>query len=626
MTARFAILFFVLSSQLSAQALQGLKDSLKAAYTNKPEAVPHWLGTMGNYYLGQGKYDSAKLFFKKLYLYGKHTGNASGEASGLNNIGTLFVGLDMPDSSIHYYERAVSIYRSLKDTSDLPITLANLGLIYKKTGKNEEAMARSFEALPMLEELLGAGNVSADRLKSLGNCYNTIGGIYFQLDSTGLALDYYYKALVVRKKLQQPKSMAVSYNNIGIAYLSLKQYDSALGNFGLALKLKKSLNDSAASTLSNIGEVMMNTGRYAEAESYFLRSLRNKIEEKDKAGAVITLNNLGRLRLNAGKLRDSEEFLDEASKIAHELGIIKQLKDNLELRMALYDLLKDPSRQLSIAKELLIVKDQFLNEEMTKSLAEMRVNYNAEKNEQRIKLLEANSIIDKNRLKMLIIIVSLILVASLLLIYSIIVARRSKQKVEMLLKELHHRVKNNLQVLSSLLSLQSQQLTDDNAIQAVKSSEGRVNAMALIHRKLYLDDKNRTIDIKDYITELVNYLVYTYGYHEKVSLNLQIEAMPPVDVDKAIPLGLILNELISNAFKYAYAGHVAPELYVGIANPGGGTLVIQVRDNGTGMPEPKKGAVVSFGLKMVNTLIRELRGNLAVTVSEGTAYVLNIPL
>ncbi len=227
---------------------------------------------------------------------------------------------------------------------------------------------------------------------------------------------------------------------------------------------------------------------------------------------------------------------------------------------------------------------------------------------------------------MLIIVVVLIFITALLLTYSIVVTRRSKKKVELLLKELHHRVKNNLQVLSSLLSLQSQQLTDSNAIQAVKSSEGRVNAMALIHRKLYLGDTNRTIDIKDYVTELIGYLVHTYGYHDRaLKLDLYIEPIS-VDVDKAIPLGLILNELISNAFKYAYAEHLHPELYVGVSRPAPGALLIQVRDNGRGMPEPKKDAPVSFGLKMVNTLIRELRGNLAVTANNGTTYILNIPL
>src|SRR5690606_9871564 len=118
-------------------------------------------------------------------------------------------------------------------------------------------------------------------------------------------------------------------------------------------------------------------------------------------------------------------------------------------------------------------------------------------------------------IKMLGVGMTLVLIIVVLVYINFRTVRKSKAHIELLLKELHHRVKNNLQILSSLLSLQSQQLTDDTAIKAVRSSESRINAMALIHRKLYTVDQNRTVDIKEYITELIQYLVYSYGYHEK---------------------------------------------------------------------------------------------------------------
>jgi two-component sensor histidine kinase len=194
------------------------------------------------------------------------------------------------------------------------------------------------------------------------------------------------------------------------------------------------------------------------------------------------------------------------------------------------------------------------------------------------------------------------------------------------LKELHHRVKNNLQILSSLLSLQSQQLTDDNAIRAVKSSESRINAMALIHRKLYTVDQNRTVDIKEYITELIQYLVYSYGYHEKnFKLDLEITEIN-IDVDKAIPLGLILNELISNAFKHAYQNQPNPRLMVNLAYPDAHELNICIQDNGAGMPAVDEKQRKTFGMKIVTTLIKELKGSLNVRSENGTTYDLHIPI
>jgi two-component sensor histidine kinase len=219
----------------------------------------------------------------------------------------------------------------------------------------------------------------------------------------------------------------------------------------------------------------------------------------------------------------------------------------------------------------------------------------------------------------------LTLVIGILIYYNLRMVRKNKVHIETLLKELHHRVKNNLQILSSLLSLQSQQLTDDSAIKAVKSSESRINAMALIHRKLYTVDQNRTVDIKEYITELIQYLVYSYGYHEKdLKLDLHIREIS-IDVDKAIPLGLILNELISNAFKHAYENQPNPKLIVNLEYPDAHELNIQIQDNGGGIritdQKPK-----TFGMKMVSTLIKELKGTLDVKSGNGTTYVLNIPI
>ena len=221
----------------------------------------------------------------------------------------------------------------------------------------------------------------------------------------------------------------------------------------------------------------------------------------------------------------------------------------------------------------------------------------------------------------------LIVIIGVLIYYNLRTVRRNKVHIELLLKELHHRVKNNLQILSSLLSLQSQQLTDDNAIKAVKSSDSRINAMALIHRKLYTVDQNRTVDIKEYITELIQYLVYSYGYHER-NFKLDLE-IPPIniDVDKAIPLGLILNELISNAFKHAYEKQPNPHLLVNLAYPAADDEIsIRIVDNGGGMPEVDEKQRKTFGMKIVSTLIKELKGTLDVKSENGTTYDLHIPI
>ncbi len=612
----------VTSSQ--GQPVTSLRDSLNVAYKQSDDkTIDRLLLAIVREHLKEGSVDSAERYSRILLSRSEKKSNELSEAWALNAIATVHSTKNNLDSAIFYYIRAIDIFKVLKDTADAPIALSNLGRIYRKRSQYERAIAVSIDALAYLEpnyHQIERGS------QALATCYTIIGSCYTSLKDFEGALDYHQKALLIRQEENNYKGIAISYNNIGNAYEQLGQYDSAIANLQRALAIRERIKEEFGSTLHNLGEVMTAQKKDDEAMHYYLLALERKRLENDMEGLPVTLNSLAKLHMVRGAYGNASKYLSEGNGIARSMGLMQELKDNLELEVSLYDLQNDPRHALLAAKELLVVKDSLLNKQKAQSLAEMRIRYESEKSAQEIKLLQEKTLNSQNRIEMLIIVVVLIFITALLLTYSIVVTRRSKKKVELLLKELHHRVKNNLQVLSSLLSLQSQQLTDSNAIQAVKSSEGRVNAMALIHRKLYLGDTNRTIDIKDYITELVSYLVHTYGYHEReFTLDLQIEPIS-VDVDKAIPLGLILNELISNAFKYAYAEHANPELYIGISATAPGALMIQVRDNGKGMPEPKKDEPVSFGLKMVNTLIRELRGNLAVTANKGTTYILNIPL
>lgn len=606
------------------QSLENLQDSLDAAYRrNDPKDANRYLVLIANKYLADGSIDSALKYSRIFLQYNDSRESDINDARIFNSLAIIYDKKHDSDSTVFYYKNAIDVYKSIGDSSEVPISLSNLGAVYREVGWYEQAISTSINALAYLEphyKEIQNGN------QALATCYNTIAGSYAQMGDLNDALEFNRKAILVRIEAKNLKGIAVSYNNIGNVYGQLKRYDSAIANLRRALEIRERLNSKRGSTLNNLGDMMLAQRRYSEAENYYFQSLGRKRLEEDNEGLPITFNGLADVFIRKRAFGEAAEYLRQGDSIARAMKLMRPLKDNLELKMTLYDSLNDPYQAFLAAKELLIVKDSLLDEHKSQNVVEMKTRYESEKSAQEIKLLQEKTLNSQNRIKMLIIVVVLIFVAALLLTYSIVVTRRSKKKVELLLKELHHRVKNNLQVLSSLLSLQSQQLTDSNAIQAVKSSEGRVNAMALIHRKLYLGDTNRTIDIKDYITELVSYLVHTYGYQDRAfTLDLQIEPIS-VDVDKAIPLGLILNELISNAFKYAYTEHANPELYVGISAHAPGALMIQVRDNGKGIPEPKKDAPVSFGLKMVNTLIRELRGSLAVTGNNGTTYILNIPL
>ncbi len=195
-----------------------------------------------------------------------------------------------------------------------------------------------------------------------------------------------------------------------------------------------------------------------------------------------------------------------------------------------------------------------------------------------------------------------------------------------LLKEIHHRVKNNLQMVSSLLSLQTKNTRSKAAIQALEEGKSRVKAMALIHQKLYQNDDLSVIEMQGYIESLINSVqsVYKKGGH---SINITIDAEGvELDIDRAIPFGLILNELVSNSFKYAFPhDEENGKIYIHLRMQNGQEGFFEYTDNGIGLPEDTdERAQSSMGIRLMNRLANQLQTNLNVDKpSEGVRFWFN---
>ncbi len=194
---------------------------------------------------------------------------------------------------------------------------------------------------------------------------------------------------------------------------------------------------------------------------------------------------------------------------------------------------------------------------------------------------------------------------------------------ETLLKEVHHRVKNNLQTVSSLLSLQSRSIDDDKISNIIKSSQNRVVSMAMVHEMLYKrDDYLSKIELKPYVQELCDYLVRSVkGSGTDVKVDLDIKNYK-LSIDTIIPLGLIINETITNALKYGIAGVQNGEIHVSVDKIGDNRYKMYLGDNGIGYSEeinPKTSN--SLGLKLIYNLARQLRGSITRDYAkQGTHY------
>jgi two-component system, chemotaxis family, CheB/CheR fusion protein len=221
----------------------------------------------------------------------------------------------------------------------------------------------------------------------------------------------------------------------------------------------------------------------------------------------------------------------------------------------------------------------------------------------------------------------------LLAIEDITARRQQENTSSTLMKEIHHRVKNNLMVVTSLLDLQSGVLKDKEAVEAFKDSRDRVKSMALIHEKMYESTQIGKVSFRDYLTELMNHMFKLYVKDStKVELDLNVEDVY-LDMDQAVPCGLIANELLSNALKYAFPKNRPGKIDIQVLsrslrgkNQPPREFVLTVKDNGVGLPagidlkNPQ-----SMGMKIVVALTRQLAGKLEVIREEGTLFRITFP-
>jgi PAS domain S-box-containing protein len=201
------------------------------------------------------------------------------------------------------------------------------------------------------------------------------------------------------------------------------------------------------------------------------------------------------------------------------------------------------------------------------------------------------------------------------------VIRTSLREKEVLLREIHHRVKNNMQVISSLFNLQAGYIKDEEALRILKEGQTRIRSMALVHEKLYKSGDLSKIDLAGYIRSLLTHLFHAYLVDpSQVRLETELEDVP-LDINTAMPCGLILNELISNALKHAFPSGRKGVLMIRLRRGENGAVELRIADNGVGFP---KGLdfrrTDSLGMQIVNLLVGQLGGTIKLVVKNGTAF------
>jgi two-component sensor histidine kinase len=381
---------------------------------------------------------------------------------------------------------------------------------------------------------------------------------------------------------------------------------------------------------------------YAEKAEEFLNSPFNK---STLHGRSIVLLAYAIALQKVGNGEKAMQVLYEAKKISEENGFKEIIMETHQHLASLFEEQENYKQAYLHFKSFHNLQDTLFNQQKDVTINDLLVKYESDKKDADIVLLNAENKLKNSQIKQSNNIkwalgLGLILVSLLAFLAWRLKNIKSKTNIELakknqlistalaekniLLREIHHRVKNNLQVISSLLKLQSQYIEDEGAIMAIAEGRNRVHSMALLHQNLYKEDNLTGVNMKEYFTNLIEGLFDAYNINTNdVILQTEIEDLT-LDIDTVIPLGLITNELVSNALKHAFKGNDNSLLAVKLWE-NAGRLKLQVKDNGKGYnPEMVAINKKSFGQKLIKSLSDKLEAEITIKAEVGTDIILSI--
>lgn len=538
-----------------------------------------------------------------------------------------------------------------------------LGHFYAEQGSNQRSLDMLLSSSELLEPAFAStrSNIIAPPLNKspktytlsmpedasmICEVYNKVGSLYFRQGNYPKAKRYWRKAYRVAQQHNNAKALSTAYNNLGEIRRVSGQLDTALLYYRRALSIKTYIQDSAGMHINwnNIGAIYLERGQLDSAKHSYDQSYQLAQHINTPKTLAISSLNYGDYYLQKQQPKPAIAWFHRALELctaindlhtcahAHQqLAMIHegyQRLDSCVYHQREYQLLRQAMHRTDREKLTMQIEAEYLVHEKEKELLQVR-QAAALKQEQ-------------TRLMDLIQWGSLLFMALLLLVAFFVLRWRKQHETELkahlqhieaqndekgiLLKEIHHRVKNNLQVITSLLSLQSLSIDDPLTKDLFQQSQQRINSMSMIHQMLYQSDQLATINYRDYLERLVYGLVATNrGEPYEIQLELDI---PPIclSVDTAIPLGLLVNEIVTNALKYGLDKGSDSRLSLNLkalAEPD--TYELRIGDNGRGIAGDWKKASpsTSLGLRLIQQLSRQLQGSIERDETQiGMHYVL----
>lgn len=595
-------------------------DSLEAAYQRVPVDSTRFsiLNDLAYYWHTRNLNKSLELTRMGLEMT-RSAGNELWEGRFMITEGAVLLRMEKLDSAYAVLEEAKSkVY-----LSDLPLLLTQQGYVFERRGDLNRATDLAYEVLKLSEDL--------NDKKGIAVAYSDLSNLFWKHERYEEGLEFGLKSIDLFESrglndMDYCFTLYVVANN----YWGLGQTDQALNLFNHSISMgdRYGFYNNLSDTYISLINLFAELGEFEEA-SLAGESAVELAERIDNDFLLMrSYLSLGRMQNLQGKFASAVESFRKSLDIATpEFGdkfFLSQLYEGLARAYAGTHSYKEALEAFSQYDRL---KDQLFTEEAEMKISSVQTQFEVAKRDNTI-LDQEQKLQKQQSSKTMISVVTGLLTLLLILLFITYNNNRKKnvqlqeqnQEKEFLLKEIHHRVKNNLGIVSSLLDLQSAEMQDPKVVEAIHESQNRVYSMSMIHQKLYQGKNLSAIEMRDYFLELSDHILDSFGLKNRIEFGFDMEEIE-LDVDTAIPLGLIVNELITNALKHAFPKESKGRIDLIFRKTGDNTIRLEVADNGIGIHEivQSKEKQSGFGTKLVGLLIQQLDAKMNRISDNGTS-------
>jgi len=532
------------------------------------------------------------------------------------------------DSSDYYFHKIKDIYIQNDDQENLAHTYLDLKALNTVRADYNKAKNYVYKALKIFESITNREGIAL--------CYSHIGDLLYYENNYNEAIRYCDKAIAIQKQIGRTADLATTYCFKAKSQLFTGfDLDNALESINTSIAIYNELGETGIPLMASInwrGNIYKYMDRYDEAINDYQTNFDNSKAMGLERYLIPSLGNIGHVYIMQGKYEEALPYSLQAIDLIKKTGRTRNLWENYMHTAEIYESIGDTKMALYYhqlyASELESFKDNIIlsleNEAQSK--------YEVGKKNATI-VFQTDKINQQKRTKILYVILTVLLS---FILFGLLYYFRKRQKQnevlnalnkkldaknkqnELLLKEIHHRVKNNLEMVKSLIALQSAQLEDSETKDAMIASQNRVQSMGIIHQKLYQGEDLGSIEMKDYFINLSEGILDTFNADDQVKIECIMDDLN-LDIDTAVPIGLIVNELLTNALKYAFPedqkGQIKISLEKSLDNH---QLKLKIADNGIGKTLGAAPKGTGFGTQLVDLLTKQLNGKMTEQMHKGT--------